>query len=97
MIKNIYFSSNTQSDLFPSNSRSKFSTYNDIDHLNYLPDGEIDIAVKSIAFDNKLDRRILAQNTQVPDIVILKEYNVENFDALKYLEFLNPACKTSKF
>ena len=94
MIKNIYFSSNTQSDLFPSNSRSKFSTYNDIDHLNYLPDGEIDIAVKSIAFDNKLDRRILAQNTQVPDIVILKEYNVENFDALKYLEFLNPACKT---
>ena len=94
MIKNIYFSSNTQSELFPSNTRSKFSTYNDIDHLNYLPDGEIDIAVKSIAFDNKLNQRILAQNTKVPDIVILKEYNVENFNALQYLEFLNPACKT---
>ena len=94
MIKNIYFSSNTQSELFPSNTRSKFSTYNDIDHLNYLPDGEIDIAVKSIAFDNKLDRRIFSQSTQVPDIVILKEYNVENMDPLKYLEFLNPICKT---
>ena len=94
MIKNIYFSSNTQSELFPSNTRSKFSTYNDIDHLNYLPNGEIDIAVKSIAFDNKLDRRIFSQSTQVPDIVILKEYNVENMDPLKYLEFLNPNCKT---
>ena len=81
-------------DLYPDNSRSKFSTYNDIDHLNYLPDGEIDIAVKSIAFDNKLDRRIFSQSTQVPDIVILKEYNVENMDPLKYLEFLNPICKT---
>ena len=94
MIKNIYFSSNTQSELFPNNTRSKFSTYNDIDHLSYLPDGDIDIGVKSIAFDNNLDRRILILNTQVPDIVILKEYNVENFDALQYLEFLNPICKT---
>ena len=94
MIKNIYFSSNTQSELFPDNTRSKFSTYNDIDHLSYLPDGEIDIGVKSIAFDNNLDRRILSQNTQVPDIVILKEYNVENFNALKYLQSLNPICKT---
>ena len=52
MKKTIFYLSNSNSELFPSNSRSKFRTYLDIDKLNYLPDQDIEAALKSVTYDN---------------------------------------------
>ena len=52
-MKSIYYCSNTQSDIFPQNTRSKFESYIDINDLSYLPPTNIEAAIKSIIFDNK--------------------------------------------
>ena len=39
-------------DLFPNNTRSNFETYMQEDVLSYIPNGSIEVAVKSITFDN---------------------------------------------
>ncbi len=58
-MKNIFYCSNAQSDIFPHNTRSKFNNYVDINHLNYLPTGNIEAAIKAIIFDNKRDHSLL--------------------------------------
>jgi len=52
-MKNIYFSSNTQNDLFPSNTRNSFHSYIDANDLHYIPNKHLLAALKSIRFDNK--------------------------------------------
>ena len=51
-MRNIYFISNMHHDLYPENSRSKFSTNIDQNYLKYIPSGRIEAAIKSITFDN---------------------------------------------
>ena len=51
-MKNIFYSSNANSDIYPNNTRSKFNTYINIHSLDYLPDENIEVAIKSITFDN---------------------------------------------
>ena len=53
MRRNIFYASNTQSDLFPHNKRTKFDQSIDIHSLDYIQQNEIEVAVKSISFDNK--------------------------------------------
>ena len=53
MRRNIFYASNTQSDLFPQNKRTKFDQSIDIHSLDYIQQNEIEVAVKSISFDNK--------------------------------------------
>ena len=53
MRRNIFYASNTQSELFPQNKRTKFDQYIDIHSLDYIQQNEIEVAVKSISFDNK--------------------------------------------
>ena len=50
-MKNIIYCSNVQKHLFKLNTRSYFKNYIDIDNLDYLPDGDIEVAVKKIIFD----------------------------------------------
>ena len=50
-MRNIFYFSNLQKHLFKFNTRSNFKNYIDIDSLNYLPDGDIEVAVKQIIFD----------------------------------------------
>ena len=50
MTKNIFYLSNSDSELYPSNSRSKFNSYIDIDKLDYLPNNNIEAAIKSITY-----------------------------------------------
>ena len=50
-MKNIIYCSNVQKHLFKLNTRSHFKNYIDIDNLDYLPDGDIEVAVKKIIFD----------------------------------------------
>ena len=52
-MKNIYFSSNTQNDLFPSNTGNSFHSYIDANDLHYIPNKHLLAALKSIRFDNK--------------------------------------------
>lgn len=40
------------SDTFPNNTRSNFRTFIDPKNLSYIPGGDIEIAIKSITFDN---------------------------------------------
>ena len=52
-MKNIFYCSSVQSNIFPHNTRSKFYNYIDINDLSYLPDGDIEAGIKSIIFDDK--------------------------------------------
>ena len=58
-MKNIFYCSNTQSDMFSHNTRSKFNSYIDINDLDYLPDQDIEAAIKSITFDNRRSDNLL--------------------------------------
>ena len=51
-MRTVYFISNMHMDLFPNNTRSNFDTYMLQDVLSYIPNGPIEVAVKSITFDN---------------------------------------------
>ena len=48
-----------QIDLFPQNKRSKFECYIDINDLDYISNECIEVAIKSITFDNKRDEEAL--------------------------------------
>ena len=50
-MKDIYYCSSVQTQLFKFNTRSHFKNYIDIDNIDYLPDGGIEVAVKKIIFD----------------------------------------------
>ena len=50
-MRNIFYFSNEQKHLFKFNTRSNFINYLDIENLDYLPDGDIEVAVKQIIFD----------------------------------------------
>ena len=50
-MKNLIYCSNVQNDIFKFNTRSMFQNYIDIDNLEYLPEGDIEVAVKKIIFD----------------------------------------------
>ena len=53
MSKNIFYVSNTQPELFPQNSRTKFDQYIDINELDYIKYNDLEVAVKSISFDTR--------------------------------------------
>ena len=48
---NIFYFSNVQNNLFKFNTRSNFKNYIYIDDLDYLPNCDIEVAVKQIIFD----------------------------------------------
>ena len=60
-MNNIFYCSNVQLQTFKFNTRSHFKNYVDIDNLDYLPDGDIEVAVKRIIFDIdvKINHKIL--------------------------------------
>ena len=61
-MKNIFYCSNAQGEMFPKNTRSKFDNYIDINHLSYLPSHDIEAAIKSITFDNKREEKLLKEH-----------------------------------
>lgn len=72
MRRNIFYASNTQSELFPHNKRTKFDQYIDIHSLDYIHQNDIEVAVKSVSFDNK--RSITVEpNISEPHFVIVQE------------------------
>lgn len=76
-MKNIFYCSNAQSDIFPRNTRSTFDNYIDINNLNYLPDHDIEATIKSITFDNKRDEKLLKEHVLAIRTNIC-EYTIRN-------------------
>ena len=76
MSRNIFYASNTQSELFPYNTRTHFNQYVDVHNLDYIKQDDIEVAVKSIAFDNTQSIHILPTIEQ-PHIMIVQEISEE--------------------
>lgn len=57
-MRTIYFASNFQNDLFPSNTRTKFESYIHSRDLNYISSGELEVAIKSVTFDFVLEGKV---------------------------------------
>ena len=63
-MKNIFYCSNANKELFSNNTRSSFNSYIDISDLNYLhDDDDIEATIKSITFDNKESFKIKDDDT----------------------------------
>ena len=56
-MRNIYFASNFQNELFPQNTRSKFECYIQPTDLNYITSQDVEIAIKSITFDYDIESK----------------------------------------
>ena len=52
-MKNIYYASNVNKGIYPSNSTGSFNSYIDIHHLDYLKENNLELAIKSITYDDK--------------------------------------------
>ena len=87
-MKNIFYCSNAQGDIFSHNTRSKFNNYVDINHLNYLPSQNIEAAIKAITFDNKRDNRLLKDQLLAIRSNIC-EYAIRNGEYDKIISLIN--------
>ena len=87
-MKNIFYCSNAQGDIFPHNTRSKFNNYVDINHLNYLPSQNIEAEIKAITFDNKRDNRLLKDQLLAIRSNIC-EYAIRNGEYDKIISLIN--------
>ena len=83
MSRNIFYASNTQSELFPYNTRTQFNQYIDVHNLDYIKQDDIEVAIKSIAFDNTQSIHILP-NIKQPHFMIVQEITEE----LPYKQFI---------
>ena len=89
MSRNIFYVSNTQSELFPYNTRSQFNQYVDVHNLDYIKQDDIEVAVKSIAFDNTQSIHILPTIEQ-PHIMIVQEISEQE----PYEQFMKTILNT---
>ena len=85
MSKNIFYVSNTQTELFPHNKRDYFDQYIDIHSLDYIKHDNIEVAVKSISFDNKQGYNI-KPNINQPHFIIIQDKIPEDHIFNKYNE-----------
>jgi hypothetical protein len=83
MSRNIFYASNTQSEIFPYNTRTKFDQYIDVHNLDYIKHDDIEVAIKSIAFDNTQSIHILS-NIKQPHFMIVQEIPEEH----PYIQFM---------
>ena len=82
MSKNIFYISNTQPELFPQNSRTKFDQYIDINELDYIKYNDLEVAVKSISFDTRQYVDI-GLDIQQPHFMIMQTLDEEMSDTFK--------------
>ena len=86
-MKNIYYCPSVQTQLFKFNTRSHFKNYIDIDNIDYLPDGEIEVAVKKFIFD--IDVKIEDKTS----LIYMNKRSAEN----PILALRSTICKVSPF
>lgn len=84
---NIYYCSSMQIDRFPENSRSKFASYIDINHLKNIPNENIEVAIKSIIYHNTVSHKKLVFKLDSPDMIIIKKFSRNEFSFSNQLRF----------
>ena len=77
-MKSIYFCSSAGTNLFAENKRSSFRSFIDHNYLNDFPNGNIEVGVKTIVFDNKIGMKEIRTNEKVPDIVVFQKMKVDD-------------------
>ena len=77
-MKNIFYTSNADKDLFIDDTRSDFNSYIDINDLDYIDDGDVEVGIKSIAFDNTQSIYI-QPNVKQPHFIIVQEAPKKDF------------------
>ena len=90
-------------DLYPDNSRSKFSTYINQSSLKYIPSGRIEAAIKNISFDNARkvpmkSQEFLGIKSNISEAIIssgqwnnlLYTFNVDNSNSIVNIDIKNP-------
>ena len=91
-------------DLYPNNTRSQFKTFFNIHTLDYLPNESIEVAIKSITFDNNreetlLKDQLLGVRSNICEPIIrssshdkvISLFSVKkNDDSVVHIEFKNP-------
>ena len=80
-MKNIFYCSNAHEDIFNNNTRSNFNSYFDIHHLEYLHDDDIEVAIKSITYDDKTTITI-QKDYMKPNVVIKHAIDNSSYDIL---------------
>ena len=50
--KNIFFTSNSHSEIYPANTRSKFCSQIDQNKIDYIDKNNVTAAIKTITFEN---------------------------------------------
>ena len=84
----IYFSSTAQGDIFPNNTRSNFeNSLNDLDHIK---EENLEVAIRSITFDNSIESVKIARHRS-PDLISFEKINLSN--NLDLLNFRNHDTK----
>ena len=83
-MKNIFYCSNAHDDIFTHNTRSNFHSYFDIHELDYLHDDDIEVAIKSITYDDKTSVR-MQKDYLKPNIVIKHGIDTSAYEILNTL------------
>ena len=84
----IYFSSTAQGDIFPNNTRSNFE--NSLNNLDHIKDENLEVAIRSITFDNSIESvKIVKQRS--PDLISFEKINLSS--SLDLMNFRNHDTK----
>ena len=71
----IYFSSTAQGDIFPNNTRSNFE--NSLSNLDHIKDEKLEVAIRSITFDNSIESVKLVKHRS-PDLISFEKIKLSN-------------------
>ena len=69
--KNIFFTSNSHSEIYPANTRSKFCSQIDQNKIDYIDKNNVTAAIKTITFENKFNA--LSNEYGKPSIIVIQE------------------------
>ena len=69
--KNIFFTSNSHSEIFPANTRRKFCSQIDQNKIDYIDKNNVTTAIKTITFENKFNA--LSNEYGKPSIIVIQQ------------------------
>ena len=73
--KNIFYSSNSYSNIYPNNARSNFVTQIDENEFHYIKPNNISAAVKTITFENRFNS--FRSDYGRPNLILIQENNTQ--------------------
>ena len=77
-MKSIYYCSSASGRLFADNKRSSFKSFIDHNYLDDFSEGNIEVGVKAIVFDNKIGPKVINSSEFIPDVIVFQKLRVED-------------------